>query len=165
MAVAAHHLGLSASLGAFLAGLALSGAEWRHDVKNAVKPLESTFLGIFFLSLGAQVPLGASPTDMAFMVLAATGLIVMKAFAGFVAGMSNGLDKRTSIRIGLILAQAGEFSFVVFGAVSGVIPKTAVEFWAGAAVISLVATPMLVNMAAKLKAPGKDSEVALETVS
>ncbi|SOC26177.1 cation:proton antiporter [Thalassospira xiamenensis] len=150
MGVAAHHLGLSASLGAFLAGFALSGAEWRHDVRATVKPLESTFLGIFFMSLGTQVPLSATPLDMLQMALAALGILTIKAVAGFGAAVLNGIDIRQSSRVGLILAQSGEFAFIILGSVSTVLPEETVAFWSGAAILSLVSTPLLVTLATKL---------------
>jgi len=152
MGIAAHHLGLSASLGAFLAGLALSGAEWRHDVKETVQPLESTFLGIFFISLGAQVPIAAAPLDILMMAAAAVAIIAVKAAAGFAAAMVNGSDKRESLRIGLILAQGGEFAFIVVAAAgAAAMSKSSATFWTGAAVLSLVATPLLVKAAAGLR--------------
>lgn len=161
MGVAAHHLGLSASIGAFLAGLALSGAEWRHAAKETVKPLESTLLGIFFLSLGAQVPLSASPRQMALMAGVACAVIGAKMAAGFLAAVANGVGMRCAVRVGLVLAQAGEFSFVVLASTgAAVMPPASADFWSGVAVLSLVATPLLVGVAGRIRDDGAAEEPA-----
>lgn len=163
MGLAAHHLGLSASLGAFLAGLALSDGEWRHDVKDTMKPLESTFLGIFFISIGMQVPLDLGVGQLTIMTAVAVMVIAIKAGAGFLAGRVMRIDARRAFRVGLSLAQAGEFAFILIAAAGPVLlaPEVA-RFWTGVAVLSLISTPVLVAVSAKLRQP--EPAVASETL-
>jgi Kef-type K+ transport system membrane component KefB len=155
MGVTSMYFGFSPSLGAFLAGLSMAGAAWNHDVKSVMKPLESTFLGIFFISVGAQVPVLLPALDMAKIVGVAMLLIALKIGAGYIAAQTIKISKRNSLRLGLTLAQAGEFSFIVITAATPLLPNA--NFWTGVAVLSLVCTPMLVSMAGNLRNPKEDT--------
>jgi CPA2 family monovalent cation:H+ antiporter-2 len=148
MGSAANALGLSSSLGAFLAGFAISGAAWRREVRDAIDPFETTLLGFFFIGIGLKVPLSGSPETLSAIVAAAVCMVTLKAFIGIIACLVNGVKLRPSIRTSLALAQAGEFSFVVLVTAFGenLIPQSVVTIWGSAAVLSLIATPFLIKI-------------------
>jgi CPA2 family monovalent cation:H+ antiporter-2 len=153
MGLCAKTLGLSPSLGAFLAGLALADAEWRHDVKETVKPFQSTMLGVFFVSVGMVFPLQASAVDFFWIVVAAIGILAIKTAAGLVACLANGMRPRETAKVSIALAQGGEFSFVILAvaATSGLLTADESAFWTAAAVLTMALTPLLMTLASKIK--------------
>lgn len=107
--------GLSMALGAFLAGALLADSEYRHEIESRVDPFKGLLLGLFFISVGmsadtrlvVQEPL---PIAIALVcLLALKGLVLF--FVGRVAGR---LDTAAALRLAGVLAQGGEFAFVVF---------------------------------------------------
>ncbi|WP_210395664.1 cation:proton antiporter [Motiliproteus sediminis] len=109
----AHGLGFSYSLGAFLAGMVLSETQYKHQVEADLTPFRDLLLGVFFITVGMQVnPLfvvANLPMILLVMVtLLAVKSLVLFAFLRFFNGT------HTSLKTALLLAQSGEFSFVVF---------------------------------------------------
>lgn len=146
MGLAAKMMGMSPTMGAFLAGVALSDAHWRHDVKEAIGPFEKTLLAFFFLSIGFKLPLMAGGEVLLGILGATLALVAAKTTVGFVAAMASGFGWRDSIRTSMALAQAGEFSIVVLGVAGAakLVPSSMVMIWTSAAVISMALTPLLV---------------------
>lgn len=146
----AHALGLSSSFGAFLAGLALAGAEWRQEIKNVIKPFEATLLAFFFIGVGTIVPLDGDPAQLLRLLVATAALMSVKTLAGIAACKINGLSWGSSLRTSTLLAQSGEFSFLLVSALAvyKFIRQEDAELWIGAAVISMAATPFLSAAAA-----------------
>ena len=153
MGWAAKSLGLGPSLGAFLAGFAISGANWRREVRDAVGPFESTLLGFFFISIGLRVPIDGDALYLLKILGATFALISVKVMIGFIACSLNGVKARDGLRASLALAQAGEFSFIVLTSASEylLLPKWASDFWSSVAVLSIVMTPFLIHFARCLK--------------
>jgi monovalent cation:proton antiporter-2 (CPA2) family protein len=115
-ATLASEAGLSMSLGAFLAGVLLSGSEYRHEVQADVQPFEGLLLGFFFLSVGMSADLGLAVRDPLFFVLAVPGLMGVKAVVAFLIGKLAGHSNQTALRFAAALPQGSEFSFVLFTA-------------------------------------------------
>jgi monovalent cation:H+ antiporter-2, CPA2 family len=107
--------GMSMALGAFLAGLLLAETEFRHQIEADIKPFRGLFLGLFFLTVGMHIDLQLIYGKLAIIVAFALGLISVKALV--LAGLCRvfALDRSTSARLGLLLAQGGEFAFVILG--------------------------------------------------
>ena len=150
-------LGMSPGLGAFLAGLALSGASWRHDVKAVIHPFEATLLAFFFIGIGTLVPISGNLQQIAWLVAAAAMIVTIKTVTGFAACLLNGIGWRRSLRVGLYLAQGGEFAFILIAAIAGVglLGKEASAFWTGAGVVSMAMTPFLVAFAERFREPSE----------
>ncbi|MEH6470534.1 MAG: cation:proton antiporter [Halopseudomonas sp.] len=109
----AHGLGFSYSLGAFLAGMVIAESHYKHQVEADLAPFRDLLLGLFFITVGMQVdPLfvvGYLPFILAVML----GLLVVKGLVLF--GLMRLFNNaRISMKTALLLAQSGEFSFVVF---------------------------------------------------
>ncbi len=115
-ATIAAQAGLSMSLGAFLAGVLLSGSAYRHEVQADVEPFEGILLGFFFLSVGMSADLGLALSDPWFFVAATPGLMIVKALVAFLVGRVGKQSNLTALRFAAALPQGSEFSFVLFGA-------------------------------------------------
>lgn len=160
MGFSAGELGLSPSLGAFLAGLAISEATWRHEVKEAIAPFERTLLAFFFLAVGFKIPLSAPWQDLLVILGAALAILAAKAASGVVACLANGVGWRDAVRTSAAVAQAGEFSFVVIAAAAAnlLVPADMATLWISGAVVSMGLTPLLIALASRLACRGRAPE-------
>lgn len=108
-------VGLSAGLGAFLAGVLLAESEYRHEIEAQIQPFEGLLLGLFFMAVGMSIDL-AQVAEHPWMV--AAGVIVLLGLKGLVlllVGLRPGrLDRRGALQLAAYLALGGEFAFVVF---------------------------------------------------
>jgi monovalent cation:H+ antiporter-2, CPA2 family len=108
-------LGLSNTLGAFLAGVLLSETSFRHTVETEVSPVRGILVGLFFFSVGFEIdlPLLLSP-KLKTVAAIVFGLMASKTAITTLLCKAFGLDLPTSQEIGTILSQGGEFAFVAF---------------------------------------------------
>jgi monovalent cation:proton antiporter-2 (CPA2) family protein len=108
-----HKVGLSAALGAFIAGLMLSESNFRHQLEADIEPFRGLLLGLFFMSVGMGLDAGVIQASAALIVGAALALIVVK--IGVVYALFRGarLGFDDSLRIAVLLAPVGEFAFVI----------------------------------------------------
>eukprot|EP00981_Chlorochromonas_danica_P011252 scaffold3827_cov191-Ochromonas_danica.AAC.2 len=138
-------IGLSATLGAFLAGTLLAESNYRTQIESDIKPFKGLLLGLFFLTTGASVDphvLGqAWPTVLALLF----GLLSFKTIITTCLGPFFGLSKGDSIRTGLLLAGGGEFAFVVLTLADRlqVLPSQLAKVLVGVVVLSMALTPAL----------------------
>ncbi len=79
-------VGLSMSLGAFLAGVLLADSEYRHELEAAIEPFKGLLLGLFFISVGMSVDLGVIAREPLTIVAAVIGLMLLKAVIVFAIG-------------------------------------------------------------------------------
>lgn len=138
-------LGLSSTLGAFVAGTLLAESNYRTQVETDIQPFKGLLLGLFFLTTGASVdPYVIQqqwPTVLALLV----GLITFKTAILTFLGPKFGLSLADSVRIGLLLSGGGEFAFVVLTLADklGVLPDLLVKMLVGVVVLSMALTPYL----------------------
>ncbi|KGG94790.1 glutathione-regulated potassium-efflux system protein KefC [Comamonas thiooxydans] len=107
-------VGLSMALGAFLAGVLLADSEYRSELETNIEPFKGLLLGLFFMAVGMSIDFGVilqSPWAMAAMV---TGFIALKAVMIFGLAKFMQIPWRERPVFTLMLAQGGEFAFVVF---------------------------------------------------
>ncbi|HJT19223.1 MAG TPA: cation:proton antiporter [Nitrospira sp.] len=144
----ASHVGLSMALGAFLMGVALSGTEQRHQLQEEVMPLKNLLLGLFFVSVGLSVDVSVLSDHAAKIMMHAVVIVAAKIAVLYVSARAFGMGHGPAARVSCLLAQAGEFGFVVLGLLlaSGVV--TPVQFANGIAIIGLttIVTPWLNDM-------------------
>lgn len=107
-------IGLSMALGAFLTGVLLADSEYRHELEASIEPFKGLLLGLFFMSVGMLTDVKLILAHPAFIIGAALVLMVIK--FGVITAIARLLGNRlpTSIRLGVTLAQGGEFAFVLF---------------------------------------------------
>ncbi len=116
--LAMQQVGLSMSLGAFLAGVLLADSEYRHELQADIEPFKGLLLGLFFIAVGMSANLGLvidRPLQVAAVVL---GLIAVKALVLYGIGKLIRLPESSAQSLALALAQGGEFAFVLFGVAS-----------------------------------------------
>jgi voltage-gated potassium channel Kch len=143
-----HTLGLSVALGAFVAGVMLAESPYRHELESDVEPFRSILLGLFFLSVGMMLDLSTIAARPLFVVGIAAAVIAIKCGIIALLARSFGNNWPRSIRLGLLLSQAGEFGFVLFAQAANaqlILPEAASLF--GAVVtLSMATTPFLMRL-------------------
>ncbi|WP_019646363.1 monovalent cation:proton antiporter-2 (CPA2) family protein [Novispirillum itersonii] len=137
--------GMSMALGAFLAGLLLADSPYRHQVEADIDPFRGLLLGLFFMTVGMTIDLPFVAHNLLLVLAVTLGLLALK--AGVLIGLSRllGLDWATVLRVGLLLAQGGEFAFVVFGKAGtlGVLDHTTTQTLTATVALSMILTPVL----------------------
>ena len=143
-----HMLHLSTALGAFIAGVMLAESPYRHELESDVEPFRSILLGLFFLSVGMLIDFNAVAARPALVFGLAVGVIVVKAV--LIAGLAFlfGMRRGRAIWLGLLLSQAGEFGFVLFGqaASAQLITREAASLFAAVVTLTMVSTPFLMKV-------------------
>jgi monovalent cation:proton antiporter-2 (CPA2) family protein len=143
-----HALGLSVALGAFVAGVMLAESPYRHELESDVEPFRSILLGLFFLAVGMLLDLGVIAARPLFVVGIAMAVIVIKCLiiSALARGFGNSWPR--SIRLGLLLSQAGEFGFVLFtqAADARLILPEAASLFGAVVTLSMAATPFLMRL-------------------
>jgi monovalent cation:proton antiporter-2 (CPA2) family protein len=114
VAILARQVGLSMSLGAFLAGVLLADSEFRHELEADLEPFKGLLLGLFFVAVGMAANLGLL-LSMPLRVLAVTsGFLAIKLMTITILGKASGQSTPSSWRLGFTLPAGGEFAFVLF---------------------------------------------------
>jgi len=143
-----HWLHLSTALGAFIAGVMLAESPYRHELESDVEPFRSILLGLFFLSVGMMIDFEAVAARPDLVFGLALGIIVVKAVLIAGLAMPFGMRKGRAIWLGLLLSQAGEFGFVLFGqaAAAQLITPEAASLFAAVVTLTMVSTPFLMQV-------------------
>src|SRR4029079_1772762 len=137
--------GLSAWLGAFIAGVLLADSDYRHEIEADIAPFEGLLLGLFFTAIGMSLNLGLIVERPHLVIAMLAGLLAVKSGVLYLLGRRAGLGAGPSRRLALAIAQGGEFAFVLFtaGLSVGVLDKSAVDLLSVAVTLSMAATPLL----------------------
>ena len=114
-AAATHGAGLSAALGAFLAGLLLAESEYRHEIEVNVEPFKGLLLGLFFTSVGMGIDLAEIAKDPVWIALSIAGLFALKSATMTLIARLYRFSWPHAVEMGMLLGQGGEFAFVVVG--------------------------------------------------
>lgn len=146
-AAATHAVGLSAALGAFLVGLLLAETEYRHEIEANIEPFRGLLLGLFFMSVGMIIDLTHPNHQPLLIAVSIVGLILVKAPIAALLARAFGLRSGPAAEVGLMLAQGGEFAFIVVAlAVSqGLLPRATAQFMLIVAVGTMLLTPLLAS--------------------
>jgi glutathione-regulated potassium-efflux system protein KefB len=138
-------LGLSAALGAFLAGVLLADSEYRHELQADLEPFKGLLLGLFFIAVGMSLNMQTIVQEPGKMAMLVFGLFLIKGVILFVIGRANGLGTPSARALAVALAQGGEFAFVVLGVAveAEIITRALSDQLIAAVTLSLVATPLL----------------------
>ncbi len=106
--------GISMSLGAFLAGVLLADSEYRHEIEARIDPFKGLLLGLFFISVGMSADIHLMAREPILVVTILMGLLAAKGLILFGVGRIAGEDNASALKLAGVLAQGGEFAFVVF---------------------------------------------------
>jgi monovalent cation:H+ antiporter-2, CPA2 family len=159
--------GLSMALGAFVAGLLLAETEFRREIQVTIEPFKGLLLGLFFVSVGAELDLSiliARPG--ATLGLAAT-LIVVKGAIIFVLARLFGARNRIAAEVALLLGPGGEFAFVMVAAAvaGGVVAESDGRTLLVAVALSMMAIPLLGRLGAALATSRRARELGPEALA
>ncbi len=148
-------VGLSMALGAFLAGVLLAESEYRRELETNIEPFKGLLLGLFFMAVGMGIDFGVllqSPWRVAGVLL---GFLLVKAVVIYAVARAMQLPFQDRPVFTLLLAQGGEFAFVVFQAAAGAqvfSPETA-SLLIGTVAVSMVLSPLILVAVDKLLLP------------
>ncbi|HYP83417.1 glutathione-regulated potassium-efflux system protein KefC [Variovorax sp.] len=137
-------LGLSMALGAFLAGVLLADSEYRRELETDIEPFKGLLLGLFFIAVGMSIDFGVLLAHPGWMALVVAGFMLVKAAAIYSLAKAMKLPVQERPVFTLLLAQGGEFAFVVFQAAGpNVLPHAVSSFLIGAVALSMLLSPLL----------------------
>lgn len=138
--------GLSMAMGAFLAGVLLSTSTFRHQLEADVEPFRGILLGIFFLAVGMSLDLGVVGHHALLIAGMVAAYMVLKATAIYIVARFTKSSKREALERAVMMAQGGEFAFVLFttAATSGILSAELNAILTGTVIISMLLTPFAV---------------------
>ncbi|MGK6305805.1 glutathione-regulated potassium-efflux system protein KefC [Variovorax sp. DT-64] len=137
-------VGLSMALGAFLAGVLLAESEYRRELETDIEPFKGLLLGLFFIAVGMSIDFGVLLARPGLMALVVVGFMLLKCIVIFTLAKLMGLPYQQRPVFTLLLAQGGEFAFVVFQAAGPqVLPAGTASFLVGAVALSMLLSPLL----------------------
>ncbi|MDX1517804.1 MAG: monovalent cation:proton antiporter-2 (CPA2) family protein [Woeseiaceae bacterium] len=138
-------LHLSMGLGAFLAGVLVADSEYSYQLESDITPFKGLLLGLFFVAVGMSANLGLLLTEPGVVLAITAGLIAVKTILLFPLGKWFGLSGRDSVKLGVTLAQGGEFAFVLLTAAvaEGLLDTALSQRLILAVTLSMALTPFL----------------------
>jgi glutathione-regulated potassium-efflux system ancillary protein KefC/glutathione-regulated potassium-efflux system protein KefB len=144
-ALLANVAGLSAALGAFLAGVLLADSEFRHELEADLEPFKGLLLGLFFVSVGMAANLGLFRSEPWTLLALTVAFLLIKIAAISVLGGLARLRGESAHRLGFALATGGEFAFVLFtlAARQRVLTATTADLLVLAVTLSMMLSPLL----------------------
>ena len=153
VAAAMEHLGLSAGLGTFLAGVLLADSEYRHELETNIDPFKSLLLGLFFVAVGMNVSLPFILENLPRVLLGVTIYLLVKFVVLYGVGRLFKLHHESSKRMGLSIVQGGEFAFVIFGLAfkNELMTTELVKFLTAVITISMAMSPLLGILGEKIR--------------
>jgi len=137
-------IGISMSLGAFLAGVLLADSEFRHELEADVEPFKGLLLGLFFMAVGMSANLALFVSHPFAVLGVVLGLMVLKALLMYGLARVSGTGSEDAQRTAVLIAQGGEFAFVLFVAAQGaaILPSETAAFLVLAVTISMLLAPL-----------------------
>jgi len=144
-----HQAGASMALGAFIMGVALSGCRFRHQIQASIEPFKGILMGLFFVAVGMSIDFRALAVEISLFAQHTAVIISLKIVVLFVLVMAFGYSRTIATKVALLLAQGGEFGFVLFGSARAlqVIDDSTFIHAIGIISVSMLLTPVMVHLA------------------
>ena len=141
-------VGLSMSLGAFLAGVLLADSEYRHELEASIEPFKGLLLGLFFITVGMSANLALLALHPWVIGGVTLGFMLVKIVLLAGIGRVTGHTARASQGLALSLPAGGEFAFVLFGVAAGlgIMDESTEQLLVLAVTGSMVASPVLLSL-------------------
>lgn len=145
-------LGLSNTLGAFLAGVLLSETKYRYQVEADIAPFRGILLGLFFVTVGFEIDVGLIMSNLPLVSSIVFGIMSIKAATTTALSLLFGLSLSTSQQTGLMLSQGGEFAFVAFGLARslGILDTATTKLMLTSVSLTMALTPLMAALGAKI---------------
>lgn len=156
--------GLSMAMGAFLAGVLLSESTFRHQIEADIEPFRGILLGLFFLGVGMALDLGVVASNWPLIVSAVLAMMVVKALCIYVVARVTRSPHAEALDRAVLMAQGGEFAFVLFAAAAaaGIIDATVNANLTAIVVLSMALTPLFVLLLRRFTHPDAPSMEGIE---
>ncbi|MCW5668260.1 MAG: monovalent cation:proton antiporter-2 (CPA2) family protein [Hydrogenophaga sp.] len=156
--------GLSMAMGAFLAGVLLSESTFRHQLEADIEPFRGLLLGLFFLSVGMSLDLAAVASNWPLIVAGVVAMMVVKALCIYMVARLARSSHADALDRAVLMAQGGEFAFVLFAAALGakVIDPVVNANMTAIVVLSMALTPLVVLVHRRFSA--QDAGVSMDGI-
>jgi glutathione-regulated potassium-efflux system ancillary protein KefC len=150
-----HAVGLSMALGAFLAGVLLAESEYRRELETDLEPFKGLLLGLFFIAVGMSIDFAVVPARPLLVAAIVLGFLLVKALVMVLIARAMPLPLAERPVFVILLAQGGEFGFVVFQAAqqAGAIDAPTQSLLVAAVAVSMLLTPLALVLADRWLAP------------
>ena len=137
--------GLSMAMGAFVAGVLLSESSFRHQLEADIEPFRGLLLGLFFLGVGMSLDLKVVAGNWGIIVSAVIALMAAKGLCVYGVARLARSNHADALDRALLMAQGGEFAFVLYAAAAnaGVIDATVNANMTAIIVLSMAITPLI----------------------
>ncbi|WLS02496.1 monovalent cation:proton antiporter-2 (CPA2) family protein [Shinella oryzae] len=161
--------GLSMAMGAFLAGVLLSESAFRHQLEADIEPFRGILLGLFFLGVGMAIDLSVIAANWQLVAASVVGYMVAKMLLIYVVAWLLGTCHAESLERAVLMAQGGEFAFVLYAAAvsAGIFDAQSNAILTATIIISMILTPLMVIAHDRLvpkKAPSTEGLTLPENV-
>ncbi|MGQ0587820.1 MAG: monovalent cation:proton antiporter-2 (CPA2) family protein [Gammaproteobacteria bacterium] len=146
-------VGLSMSLGAFLAGVMLAESEFRHELHASIEPFKGLLLGLFFIAVGMSVNLGVLLQEPVTVLGLVVGLVLVKGAILYGLGRRAHLPADGARALAAAVSQGGEFAFVLFAlaAAAGLIDAPLHDRLLVVVTLSMATSPLLYSLQARFR--------------
>lgn len=137
--------GLSMAMGAFLAGVMLSGSSYRHQIQTDIEPFKGLLMGLFFLAVGMSLDLRLVASEWRMILALLVIFVLVKSFGIYAVARIFGATNLQALRRVSLFAQGGEFAFVLYSAASGegVISASENAVFSSVIILSMALTPIV----------------------
>ena len=144
----AHTLGLSAPLGAFLAGLVLGETAFRHQIESDLHPFQAVLLGLFFASIGMLLEPQVLFAHWPIIAAVTLTLIVLKTMGIGLLIRLSGYEPRVAYRCGMTLGHSGEFALLLISVAlaEGLLLAQVGQIVLASIVLSMFIAPLLIHL-------------------
>lgn len=145
-------VGLSMAMGAFLAGVLLSGSSYRHQIEADIEPFKGLLMGLFFLAVGMSLDLSVVGAEWPLLLAMLAAYVLVKAVAIYGTARAFGSPHLPALRRTVMFAQGGEFAFVLYTAAlsGGVIGVRETAIFSTVVILSMAITPLILLAADRL---------------
>ena len=152
--------GLSMAMGAFVAGVLLSESSFRHQLEADIEPFRGLLLGLFFLGVGMALDLKVVAENWGIIVSGVIALMVTKALCVYGVARFAGSNHTDAMDRALLMAQGGEFAFVLYSAAAsaGVIDARVNANMTAIVVLSMAITPLVLVLYQRFGNPAPAGE-------
>jgi monovalent cation:proton antiporter-2 (CPA2) family protein len=140
--------GLSTAMGAFLAGVLLSESSFRHQLEADVEPFRGILLGLFFLAVGMALDLSVIADNWQVVLISVVALMIVKSLVIYAIARLFKAPHREALERTVLMAQGGEFAFVLYAAATtvGIFDAQSNAVLTAIIILSMAATPLIVML-------------------
>lgn len=158
--------GLSMAMGAFLAGVLLSQSTFRHQLEADIEPFRGLLLGLFFLGVGMALDLEIIARNWVVIAISVPAFMILKMLTIYVVARSMKAPKDEALERAILMAQGGEFAFVLYAAATqfGILTTEWNANLTAIIIISMVLTPLMILLHARFAPKSGPSMEGVEAV-